>query len=121
MTERYQSFEEFWPFYVREHRKPETQALHAAGTSLAVAAAAAAVVTRRPWLIPLGLAAGYGFAWYSHYRIEGNRPATFKYPLWSFAADFKMLGKIVQGSMTEEVHKADALLAHETVDITPEG
>ncbi len=59
-------------------------------------------------------------AWYSHYRIEGNRPATFKYPLWSFAADFKMLGKIVQGEMQEEVRRADALAQREPVDITPE-
>lgn len=58
---------------------------------------------------------------FDHYRIEGNRPATFKYPLWSFAADFKMLGKIVQGEMQEEVRRADALAAREPVDITPEG
>jgi hypothetical protein len=106
---RIQSFEEFWPYYVLEHRKPETQALHAVGTSLGLVGAAAALATRRPWLIPLGLVGAYGMAWFSHYRIEHNRPATFQYPLWSFAADFKMFGKIVRGQMSEEVQKAAAL------------
>ena len=107
--ERLQSFEEFWPYYVLEHRKPETQAMHAVGTSLGLLGAAAALATRKPWLIPLGLVGAYGAAWFSHYTIEHNRPATFKYPLYSFAADFKMLGKIVQGKMSDEVRKAAAL------------
>jgi hypothetical protein len=104
-----ESFEEFWPYYVLEHRKPETQALHAVGTSLGLVGAAAALATRRPWLIPLGLVGAYGMAWYSHYRIEENRPATFKYPLYSFAADFKMFGKILRGKMSQEVQAALAL------------
>lgn len=106
---RIDTFEEFWPYYVLEHRKPETQALHAVGTSLGLVGAAAAIATRRPWLIPLGLVGAYGMAWYSHYRIEENRPATFKYPLYSFAADFKMFGNILRGKMGEEVQKAQAL------------
>ncbi len=106
---RFDSFEEFWPFYVLEHTKPETQALHVAGTALGLTAAAAAVATRNGWLVPLGLAAAYGAAWYSHYRIENNRPASFKYPVYSFLADFKMVGRVVQGRMSDEVRAAQAL------------
>jgi hypothetical protein len=86
----YKSFEEFWPFYLREHSKPRTRAFHYVGTSLVVALALAAIVTGRWWLLLAVPVAGYAFAWVSHAAIERNRPATFTYPAWSLRADFKM-------------------------------
>ncbi|MGS1016211.1 Mpo1-like protein [Allosphingosinicella humi] len=86
----YKSFEEFWPFYLREHSKPRTRAFHYVGTSLVVALALAALVTGRWWLLLAMPVAGYAFAWVSHAAIERNRPATFTYPAWSLRADFKM-------------------------------
>ena len=49
MAERYTTFAEFWPFYLREHSRPGTRALHYIGTSLVVAVAIGAVVTGRWW------------------------------------------------------------------------
>ena len=113
----FDSFDEFWPFYVLEHARPETQAIHAVGTSLGVAAAATALLTGRKWLIPAGLALAYGAAWYSHFRIEKNKPASFKYPVYSFLADFKMVGKIAQGEMSEEVRRARMIAGPRTIDM----
>jgi hypothetical protein len=90
MGERYRSFQEFWPYYLREHSRPATRAIHYAGTSLVVGLAAAALITRIWWLLALMPVAGYGFAWAGHMLSEHNRPATFKYPGWSLAADFRM-------------------------------
>ena len=90
MARRYTSFAEFWPFYLRQHSRPPTRALHYAGTSLVVALAVFALLTGR-WLVFLLLpVAGYLFAWIGHFAVEKNRPATFTYPAWSLAADFRM-------------------------------
>jgi len=100
---RIQSFEEFWPYYVGEHRSPICRGLHYAGTSMALGTVAAAVVTWNPlWLLATPVV-GYAPAWIGHFFIEHNRPATFKYPTWSLRADFKMLGLAVRGKMADEV------------------
>ena len=90
MSERYDSFAAFWPFYLREHSKPTTRALHYLGTSLVVAIAVFAVLAGRWWLLIAMPVAGYFFAWIAHFGVEKNRPATFTYPLWSLGADFRM-------------------------------
>jgi hypothetical protein len=103
--ERIASFEEFWPYYVGEHADKRTRTLHFVGTAAAVACLATAIVTRRPKLALGALVAGYGPAWVSHFFIEKNRPATFKYPAWSLLADFKMWGMIASGTMDAEVER----------------
>ena len=90
MTRAYTTFGEFWPFYLREHSRGATRALHYVGTSLVVMLALAALVTRTWWLLLALPVAGYFFAWVAHFGVEKNRPATFTYPLWSLIADFRM-------------------------------
>lgn len=99
------SFEEFWPFYVAEHSQPRTRALHFAGTATALATAAALAASGKWKWLPLALVPGYAAAWAGHFLVEKNRPATFKYPLWSFMADQKMFGLMLAGRMDEEVER----------------
>src|SRR5215470_4566697 len=75
------SFAEFWPFYLGEHRKPLTRTFHFVGTNVAVVLALAAIWRHDGRLLLAALAAAYGLAWISHFVIEHNRPATFRYPL----------------------------------------
>ena len=103
MSERIKSYKEFWPYYLNEHAKPLTRAIHLAGTGAAVVLLGAAVVTGNWWLPAAAVAAGYGSAWTAHAFIEKNKPATFTYPLWSLASDFKMLGHFVTGTLKREV------------------
>lgn len=106
MTKTYTTFAEFWPFYLREHSKPATRALHYVGTSLVVALAGYALLMGEwLWLIALPLA-GYFFAWLAHFTIEKNRPATFTYPIWSLFADFRMWWLWLSGGLKAELERA---------------
>ncbi len=105
-TDSIKSFEEFWPYYVREHSTPGCRALHFIGSALGLVCLILAFVTGNLWLILLGIVVGYGLAWTGHFFIERNKPATFKHPLWSFLADWKMWGLMLTGRMRAEVERA---------------
>ena len=102
------TFEEFWPFYVREHSRPGTRALHAAGTLAGTALLVGLAATGRWRWLPVAFVPGYAAAWASHFFVEHNRPATFKHPLWSLLGDYKMVALMLAGRMGDEVARSRA-------------
>jgi hypothetical protein len=105
MANHFNSFTEFWPHYVAEHRQKGTRILHAAGTTAGMALALV-LITRGKWrLLPLAFIPGYGAAWLAHFFIEKNRPATFDHPLWSLMGDYKMISMMATGTMDAEVKR----------------
>jgi len=105
MAEKIKRYGEFWPFYLGEHRKPVTRALHYVGTTVGLACLVAAVATQVWWLLAGSFVSGYLFAWIGHFAVEKNRPATFTYPLWSFISDFRMFGTWLAGRMGDELER----------------
>ncbi|MGA9581068.1 MAG: DUF962 domain-containing protein [Allosphingosinicella sp.] len=103
---RYECFRDFWPHYLREHKRPATRRLHYAGTGLVLALAIAAAASRDWRLLAAIPPAGYGFAWFSHAAVERNQPATFTHPLWSLAADFNMARLWATGRLDRELEAA---------------
>jgi hypothetical protein len=102
---RFATFAEFWPFYLGEHSKRTTRALHLVGSTAGLICLVLAAAIRTPALLLLGLVFGYAFAWIGHFFVEHNRPASFRYPLWSFVADWKMWGLAVTGRLGRELER----------------
>ena len=96
------TFADFWPHYVRAHSRPRTRLLHFIGSTLALACVVLALA-RSWWFLPAAPVIGYAFAWYGHFFVEHNKPATFGHPLYSLAADYVMVWKMVTGRMSREV------------------
>jgi hypothetical protein len=97
MEKEYRSFREFYPYYLEEHAKTGTRVLHFIGTFLVIGVLIFALATQRwVWLAAIPVL-GYGFAWVGHFFIEKNKPATFKYPLYSLGSDFVMFWDLLRG------------------------
>lgn len=97
------TYAEFWPIYVGAHRHPVSRGLHYLGTSMALSAFIYGLASGTYlWMLVAPLL-GYGPAWFAHFVVEGNRPATFGHPLWSLASDFRMLSLALRGRMADEV------------------
>lgn len=95
----FNSFSDFYPYYLEEHANRTCRRLHFAGTSLVILTALYAVFSGNwsaLWLMPL---LGYGFAWVGHFYFEHNRPATFQHPFYSLAGDFVMYKDIFTGKI----------------------
>lgn len=96
-SERFNSFAEFYPYYLQEHSNDICRRLHYLGSLLVLSIFVYAVSQQQwslLWLVPL---AGYGFAWVGHFVFEKNRPATFKYPFYSLLGDWVMLKDALTG------------------------
>ena len=102
MDRKFRNFAEFYPFYLEEHSDARCRALHYTGSLLVLALLVGVLATGRwalLWLAPL---IGYGFAWVGHFFFEHNRPATFKYPLYSLLGDWVMLKDFVSGQLASK-------------------
>lgn len=99
MSKEYQSFSEFYPFYLSEHANVTCRRLHFIGSTLVLAVLITAIITGTwvaLWSLPV---LGYGFAWVGHFFFEKNRPATFTYPWYSFLGDWVMYKDILTGKI----------------------
>lgn len=100
----FRSMDEFWPFYMNQHSKPATRRWHFVGTLSSILCLIYALVFNWWFLFCVPLF-GYGMAWYSHFYVEGNIPATFGHPIWSLLCDWRMFGLMLTGQMDREIKR----------------
>ncbi|MDP9955904.1 DUF962 domain-containing protein [Epilithonimonas hungarica] len=94
---RIKTYKEFYQFYLTEHSKPLTKVFHFVGILLVLVVIFYVIDSGKErflWYCPIF---GYGFAWFSHAVFEKNTPATFKYPIWSLASDFRLFFELLIG------------------------
>jgi hypothetical protein len=103
MTEQantqFNSFAEFYPYYLSEHENLTCRRLHFVGSALIIALVSYTILTGQwmfLWLLPV---LGYGFAWAGHFFFENNKPATFKYPFYSLLGDWVMFKDMLLGNI----------------------
>ncbi len=97
MESRIQTLKEFYPYYLSEHQNATSRKLHFVGTGLLFLILFAAIYLGRYSLLFAIPIVGYGFAWVGHFFFEKNKPATFKYPLYSLASDFMLFFDLLKG------------------------
>ena len=96
---KFKSFKEFYPFYLSEHSKTPTKILHMIGSLGVIFIFFYSLITQNWNLLYYMPLCGYGFAWTGHFFFEKNKPATFKFPLYSFIGDWIMLKDILIGKV----------------------
>ena len=100
----FESFADFYPFYLCEHDLAITKLFHFVATFnvsvlILMLFNAKAASTKIRILIFVTVQA-YGLAWISHFFLEKNKPATFKYPIYSFFGDWMMFKDALMGKVS---------------------
>ncbi len=95
MRQRFQTFAEFYPFYLNEHSNRVCRNLHYLGSTLVLILLFYSLLTGSYKFLFLLPVVGYGCAWVGHFFFEKSRPASFKYPLYSFIGDRVMFKDFV--------------------------
>jgi hypothetical protein len=98
-TMRFNSFAEFYPFYLGEHADRRTRRIHFIGSLLVLACLFAAMMTGNAWWLAAMPVCGYGCAWIGHLVFEKNLPATFRHPLYSLMGDWVMFWQVLTGKI----------------------
>ena len=96
------SFEVFWPQYLGEHRRASCRFVHYVAGLAALALVSWGVASEQWILLAAAPVVSYGLAWFAHFFIEKNVPATWAHPLWSLKAEYKMLAYAATGRLRAE-------------------
>ena len=101
----FETFDSFWAFYLGEHQKPSCRVLHYAGAATGVVLMTRFVVFSSVACGACAIPGAYLLAWIGHFFLEGNRPATWRYPIWSLRSEFRMVRMALLGQLRGEFQR----------------
>ena len=102
-------FQQFYRFYLTEHRNIMSRRLHVTGSSMGLYFFSKAILKRKPRYFVYGLVSGYACAWVGHFVFEKNKPASFKQPLYSFISDWRMFSDVLRGNLSLQDRALDKI------------
>lgn len=100
-----ESFAEFWPDYLRAHRKIGTRVCHYLATLWGVSLGFYGMATLQLWYVVAAIAGGYALAIGSHYAFRDGKPLVGRSAVMGACADFRMIGLALMGGLDEEFRK----------------
>lgn len=110
------TFQEFWPFFVSQHLNPKTRAVHGWATFVYTAGTAALLLGARRRRVIIGASLVAGAAQLMSHRIyernkaiDTDRVARPRYH-WPLFGDYLMVGKMLSGTMEDDVTKVREVL-----------
>ncbi len=98
-------FVEFWPAYLRAHRKKSTRICHYIATVYGVPISLYGLFTLQINILLAGIVGGYALAIGSHYVIEGSGPLVARNAAWGACSDFRMFILAITGRLDAEFKK----------------
>lgn len=102
-------YDEFYRYYLTEHRHIYSRRLHALGSGFGLYFISKAIKQRKAKYLVYSLVSGYSCAWIGHFVFEKNKPATFKQPIYSFISDWRMLSDIARGRLSLKDRSLDKI------------
>jgi hypothetical protein len=105
----FNSYDDFFVYYLTQHSDRTNRLLHACGTGVSIAFIIAMIATGHGWWALTWPLIAYSFAWFGHFVVEGNKPATFGHPWWSFISDFRMVWLMITGRLGRYISTSGAI------------
>ena len=101
----FRNFEEFYPYFLSEHRNPVCRIFHYAGTALGLLVLGWAILSGGLlWILAVPVVK-VGMDLLGHIFFERNKPASSNFPLWSIRGDFTMLKDFLSGQLAAKLSR----------------
>jgi hypothetical protein len=103
---QFNSFQDFWPAYLRAHSSAASRACHFAGLVLGLSTAVALVSCGMFFFLALAVVPPQVGAWLGH-RLSFRRgpDVVGEHPEWAVLADLKMFGLALTGRLSRELDR----------------